>query len=322
MSQTLSRRTTTSPAHRPIDDIWIYFNGEVAKYGDVHLGVMTHGLHYGTGCFEGIRAYWTPQHEQLFCFRMTEHYERMEQSASILRMKLPAPAAELAEITRELLRKNGFHQDTYVRPLAYKKDEIIGVRLHDLHDGFLIYPSAMGEYIDITKGLRCGVSSWRRVDDVAVPARAKITGAYVNSALAKSEALENGFDEAIMLTNSGHVSEGSAENIFVLRNGVWNTPSASDNILEGLTRATLMQLIHEELGMEVIERSIDRTELYCADEVFLCGTGAQVSPVVEIDHRTVGKGVPGPSTLAIQKLYFDVCRGEVPRYEEWLTPVY
>ncbi len=322
MAQIVSSGSSSKAGSRAIDQTWVWFNGDVMQYGDVHLGLMTHGLHYGTGCFEGIRAYWSAQHEQLFVFRLEEHYARMEQSAKVLRMKLPRTPAELAEITRELLRKNGFHQDVYIRPLAYKSDEVVGVRLHDLHDGFAIYPVIMGEYVDISRGLRCMVSSWRRVDDLAAPARAKITGAYINSALAKSEAMENGYDEAIMLTGDGHVSEGSAENIFMLRNGGFYTPPPSDNILEGITRATVMELLTAEMNLDVRERSIDRTELYGADEVFLCGTGAQISPVVEVDRRTVGAGTPGEMTMKLQQLYFSVCRGEVKKYQKWLTPVF
>ena len=166
------------------------------------------------------------------------------------------------------------------------------------------------------------VSSWRRIDDNAAPARAKITGIYVNSALAKTEAMENGFDEAIMLTHEGHVSEGSAENIFLLRDGRVYTPPTSDNILEGLTRLAVMELLSKELDIEVVERCIDRSELYVADEICLCGTGAQISPVVEVDRRPIGDGKVGPVVSKLQKLYFDVVRGNSAKYRNWLTPVY
>src|SRR3989440_5182387 len=209
-----------------------------------------------------------------------------------------------------------------MRPVAYKDAQTIGVRLHGLPDGFIITSEPVGNYVDIT-GLRCGVSSWRRVDDNAIPARAKICGSYVNSALAKSEALQNGFDEAIMLTHEGHVSEGSAENIFLVMNGELVTPAPTENILLGITRDTIMELARRELGRITRERQIDRTELYIADEIFLCGTGAQVAPVVEVDHRPIGNGKIGIVSSTLQKTYFDVVRGKRLDYRaQWCTPVY
>ena len=226
------------------------------------------------------------------------------------------------EIAIQLLRRNQFRSDIYLRPLVYKASQVIGVRLHDLEDGFLVYAQPFGEYLDRSKGLRCMVSSWRRIDDNAAPARAKISGTYVNSALAKSEAHENGMDEAIVLGQDGHVCEGSAENLFIIRKGVLITPAVSDNILEGITRATLIQLWTEDLGLPVVERPIDRTELYIADEVLLCGTGAQISSVVEIDRRPVGDGQVGLFTRQLDELYSRLVRGEVEKYREWCTPVY
>jgi branched-chain amino acid aminotransferase len=303
------------------EDAWVWFNGDFARYRDAKLGVMTHALHYGTGCFEGIRAYWSEEASRLFTFRAPEHFERMRNSAKILHMRLPMDTAELCAITTELLRRNGYREDVYIRPLCYKSSEEVGVRLHNLQDGFLIYTTPFGAYVDIDKGIRCMVSTWRRIDDNAAPARAKCTGIYVNSALAKTEAVESGFDEAIMLTQEGHVSEGSAENLFLVRGGTFVTPPASENILEGITRATIAQLITEELGMDLQERSIDRSELYVADEMFLCGTGAQVSPVIEVDRRVIGDGEPGPLTSRLQTIYFDICKGRNPKYRDWLTAV-
>ena len=221
-----------------------------------------------------------------------------------------------------MIRKNNFRQDVYLRPFAFKSSEEIGVRLHNLKNSFAIYVTPYGNYVEIERGIRCMVSSWRRIDDNAAPPRAKITGIYVNSALAKTEAMENGYDEAIMLTHDGHVCEGSAENIFVIRDGKVFTPPTSDNILEGLTRLGMIELLRKELDMEVVEQSIDRSELYIADEVFLCGTGAQISPVIEIDHRPIGEGQVGPVVARIQKLYFDIVRGRNNKYRHWLTPVY
>jgi branched-chain amino acid aminotransferase len=301
---------------------WVYFNGEFKQYKDVHLGLMTHALHYGTGCFEGIRAYWNENQQQLFCLLMEPHFKRLHNSAKILRIELPHTVEQMVEATLEIMRRNAYREDVYIRPLAFKSSEEIGVRLHGLQDSFAIYTAPFGNYVDVDAGIRCMVSSWRRVDDNAAPARAKVTGIYINSALAKTEANENGFDEAIVLTQEGHVSEGSAENLFIVRDGVVITPSASDNILEGVTRNVMMQLAREDLGLTVVERSIDRSELYVADEVFLCGTGAQVSPVIEVDHRQIGDGKPGVVTQGLQRLYFDTVKGRVEERLDWLHPVY
>ena len=301
---------------------WIFYNGEFARYNDVRLGVMTHALHYGTGCFEGIRAYWNAKEEQLFLLQAPAHYARLHDSARILRMTLPYSIEELVDTTLTLLRRNRYRTDTYVRPLLYTSIEQIGVQLHGLPDSFLIYTAPFGNYVEIEAGIRCMVSSWRRVSDGSLPARAKVTGGYINSALAKSEAMENGFDEAIVLSHDGHVSEGSAENIFMLKDGVFATPPVTDDILEGITRDLLMGMIREELGIPVVERSIDRTELYTCEELFLCGTGAQISPVVEVDHREVGSGSVGEFTQELQHLYFGAVRGENPKYKDWSIPVY
>jgi branched-chain amino acid aminotransferase len=301
---------------------WVYLDGEVKRYDDARVGLMTHALQYGTGVFEGIRGYWSPEHEQLFLLKLREHYRRMQNSVKVLKLKIPMSLDELCETSIELIRRNNFRQDVYIRPFAFKSSEEIGVRLHNLKDSFAIYVTPFGNYVEVDRGIRCMVSSWRRIDDNAAPARAKITGIYVNSALAKTEAMENGFDEAIMLTNDGHVSEGSAENIFLLRDGKVYTPPTSDNILEGLTRLAVMELLSKELGLEVVERCIDRSELYVADEILLCGTGAQISPVVEVDRRPVGDGQVGPVVTKLQKLYFDVVRGHSAKYRSWLTPVY
>jgi branched-chain amino acid aminotransferase len=203
----------------------------------------------------------------------------------------------------ELVDKNGYREDVYVRPLAYKSSQAVGVRLHDLEDDFIIFVTPFGDYLDVTKGIKCCVSSWRRIDDNMIPPRAKITGLYVNSALAKTEAFENGFDEAILLTQDGHVSEGSGENIFLVMDGRLVTPPTSDNILVGITRETVIKLAQQELGIETIERPIDRSELYVADECFLTGTAAHVTPVIEIDHRKVGSGKVGEITAKLQNLY-------------------
>lgn len=300
---------------------WVFHEGEFARYHDVRIGPMTHALHYGTGCFEGIRAYWNPELEQLFLLQAAPHYERLQRSAKIMRMEVPYTVEEMVAITLELLRRNEYRRDAYVRPLIYKSAELIGVTLADLADSFLIYTAPMGKYVEI-EGIRCMVSSWRRVSDAMLPVRAKVTGGYANSALAKSEALESGFDEAILLTENGHVSEGSAENVFMLKDGAVVTPPVTDDILEGITRRLLIGMIRDELSLPVVERSIDRSELYTCDELFLCATGAQVSPVIEVDRRPVGDGEVGEFTSELQQMYFSAVRGENPKYEHWLIPVY
>jgi branched-chain amino acid aminotransferase len=300
----------------------IFMNGEFIPAEQGVIPVRTHGFSYGTGCFEGIRGYWNEEDQQVYMFRIQEHYERLLRSCKILQISLPYTAEQLVDISLELITRNDQREDVYMRPTAYKADQIVGVRLHNLEDRLVITAELFGNYIDIT-GLHCGVSSWRRVDDNAIPARAKITGAYVNSAFAKSEAMQNGFDEAIMLTHEGHVSEGSAENIFLLMNGEFVTPAPTENILLGITRDTVIELARREFGRITRERQIDRTELYIADEILLCGTGAQIAPVIKVDHRPIGDGTVGPISKALQQIYFDVVRGRIPEYRaQWCTPVY
>jgi branched-chain amino acid aminotransferase len=313
------------PATAPVEtttELWAFFRGEFVPLRDANINVMTHGFNYGTAVFEGIRAYWNADEEQLFGLELVPHCERIRASARLLMMEVTQSAEELAEITVELLRRDGLREDVYIRPIVYKSSETIGVRLHNLDADITIFGIPFGQYIDTEGGIRAMVSSWRRTDDNAIPARGKITGAYVNGALAKSEAQLNGFDEAIVLTSDGHVSEGSAENLFLIKDGVLITPAVTDNILEGITRRRLIEIARERLGAEVVERSVDRTELYTADEVFLCGTGAQISPVIEVDRRTVGTGRPGSITRELSRTYFDAVRGKLPDYRDWLTPVY
>ena len=315
-SKAASKKTVTHP------NTWVFYEGEFGRYHDIKLGLMTHALHYGTGCFEGIRAYWNPKQEQLHLLQAPAHYERLRRSANVMRMTLPYSTEELVNVTVELLRRNEFKSDVYVRPLLYASSEEIGVRLHNLNHSFFIYATPFGKYVEVESGIRCMVSSWRRLPDQSLPARAKITGSYAQSALAKSEAVESGFDEAIVLTVEGHVSEGSAENLFMLKDGVFVTPPVTDDILEGVTRMLLMGVIKDELGKPVVERSIDRTELYTCDELLLCGTGAQISPVVEVDRRPVGTGEVGEFTQELQSIYFGAVRGESPKYKDWTIPVY
>src|SRR6266567_979084 len=320
MVQELTRPTSLRRGAAP-DSAFAFLDGEFIPVRDAKVSVLTHAFNYGTGVFEGIRAYWNAEDEQLYALHLKEHYLRFHRSCRIMRIGLPYTADDLVGITLELLRKCNYREDAYIRPLAYKSSPVIGVRLHDLEDGFTVFAVPFGTYIDIDRGISCAVSSWRRTDDNAIPARSKITGSYVNAALAKTEAQEAGFDEAIVLTNDGHVSEGSAENLFMVRNGTLITPPVTDNILEGIVRQSLMRMAGD-LSIPLEVRSIDRTELYIADELFLCGTGAQLSPVTSVDHRTVGDGAVGPITQKLSRAYFAAVRGNSDRYREWVTPVY
>jgi branched-chain amino acid aminotransferase len=301
---------------------YAYFHKQFVPLAEAKIGILTHALHYGTACFEGIRGNWNDEQEQLFLFRVKDHYERMLKGGRILKINIPYSADEMCQLTVKLVEKSGYREDVYIRPLAYKSSEAIGVRLHNLDDDFFIIVATLPAYLDAEKGVRCCTSSWRRVDDTMIPPRGKITGIYVNSALAKTEANELGFDEAILLNHDGHVSEGSGENIFLVLGGKLVTPPSSDNILMGITRDTVMQLARNEMGIETAERSVDRSELYVADEAFFTGTAAHVSPILEIDHRRIGNGEIGKVTKELQRLYFEVIKGKNPKYLHWCTPAY
>ncbi|MCX5734273.1 MAG: branched-chain amino acid transaminase [candidate division NC10 bacterium] len=300
----------------------VYFNKQFVPLAEANLSIRTNALHYGSAVFEGIRAYWNPNEQQLFVFKLPEHYERMLNSCKVLRLKVGHDVKDLCALTVDLLRRNQPKEDSYIRPIAYVRSEGLTPKLVGYDTGFAIYTFPLGDYIDTSGGLKVGFSSWRRISDNSIPARCKVSGGYVNSALAKTEALEQGYDEALLLTQDGFLSEGSAENIFLIRDGVLVTPDLSQDILEGVTRNTLISLCRDELGFPVVERQVGRTEVYVAEEVFLCGTGAQVSPVVEVDRRPIGTGKIGPLTVRIQQLYFDVVRGRHPKYRHWCTPVY
>ena len=280
---------------------------------------MTHALHYGTGVFEGIRGNWNEEKGLVHIFRLREHYERLLQGCRLLMLDIPYSLDDLCQITVELVERNGHNQDIYIRPLAYKSAEMVAnLKLQDLVSDFTLITVPFGNYLG-SDLLRCCTSTWRRVDDPMIPARLKICGIYVNSILAKTEATMAGFDEAIILNHDGHVCEGSGENVFVVANGRLITPPLEDNVLPGITRNTIVDLAQRDLGLEVVERSIDRSELYLADEVFLTGTAAHLTPVIELDNRAIGDGKAGPIASQLQKMYFDVVVGRNPKYLHWCT---
>jgi len=299
-----------------------FFKGGIVPYGEAKVGVLTHTLNYGTGVFGGLRGYWNDEEKQLFIFRPYDHYQRFLESAKLMLMKLPHSAADLVKFTLDLCRAENFRADCYIRPLGYFADEIIGVRLHDLNAEVTIMAIPFGRYVENEEGSHVTVSSWRRVDDNMIPARGKIAGAYVNSAFIKTDALRSGFDEAIVLNQDGHIAEGSAENFFIVRKGVVCTPPITDNILEGITRRTVIMLMKAELGIEVVERPIDRTEVYLAEEAFFCGTGVQVAAITQVDHRPIGNGSLGPIAKELRRVYFDAVRGRAPKYRDLCIPVY
>jgi len=302
-------------------NVIVYFSGQYMPMRDAHIGILTHALHYGTGVFEGIRAYWNAEEQELFVLRPRDHYLRWKQNGGILHIEVPLTADQLSDITAELARRNGFHTDLYIRPLAYKCAERIGVAMDD-EDAFSIVALPFGEYLHSENGLHAGVSSWRRIDDNSIPPRAKICGAYVNSALAGDEARRCGFDEAILLNDSGHVAEGATCNLLMMRKGRLITPAITENVLEGITRDSIAELASCELGIEIVERAIDRSELYICDELFLTGTAVGVAPITRVDHRPVGDGSIGAVTRSLRRLYVDATRGRIPAYRKWLLPVY
>ncbi len=301
---------------------YAYHEGKFVLIEDANINIMTHGFLYGTSIFEGIRGYWSEKHEEIYLFRMKEHYERLLENSKLMHLDCKYSLDELSRITVELVRRNAPRTDTYVRPTLYKAARRIGPGLQDNPSEFSMFTVPFGDYFKGAKGLKVCVSNWRRIADNVIPARGKIAGAYCNTALAKSDAVYAGFDDAIMLTQSGSVSEGSAMNLFLVKGGRLITSRSTDSILPGITRATIMEFAKAEFGVSTEVRSIDRSELYVADELFFCGTGAQVAPVIEVDRRATGNGDEGPLTRKIREYYISMCRGENQKYKHWLTPVY
>jgi len=311
-----------------------YFKGKIVPYSDAKIGVATHALNYGTAVFGGLRGYWNDEKKKIFVFRPLDHYQRFLNSCRIMCIEIDHTPESLTDLTLELLRQDAYQQNIYIRPLAYKADEGIGVRLHDLKDDLTIFALPFEQYIDLKDDLtifalpfeqyikndtaaHVTISSWRRIDDNTIPARGKISGAYASSALIKTDAARAGFDEALVLTQDGHLVEGSAMNIFMFRDGELVTPPVTDNILEGITRRSVMEMAKNELGFTVVERSIDRSEIYICDEFFLTGTAAQITVVTKVDSRPVGKGVMGPVAGSLRKMFDEVLHGNNPKYAHW-----
>ena len=298
-----------------------FFEGKIVPLADAKINIATHGFLYGTAVVSGMRAYWNEEKKRLFVFRPYDHFRRLLHSARIMSMQSQYDEEGFIQLTLDLLRTDNWQQDIYLRPTIYKADMGIGVRLHNLKDEFSMFVTSFDKYVQNDTNAHVTISSWRRIDDNVIPARGKVAGAYANSALIKTDANRAGFDEALVLDNNGHISEGSAMNIFMVRDGVLVTPPVTDNILEGITRKSVIELARKELGLDVVERSIDRTEVFIAEELFLTGTAAQVTAVTKIDHRPVGTGVMGPIATKLRTIYEDILRGKNKKYEHWNVAV-
>ncbi len=299
-----------------------YFQKRIVPIEEARVSVMTNAFNYGTAVFGGMRAYWNETDEQLFVVRPREHFQRLIQSAGLLHADLGHSPDSLTEILLELLRRENYRTNVYIRPLIYAASERIGVHFQDLEFDLAIFTLPSGQYIENDEGSHVCFSSWSRIQDNTIPARGKIAGAYVNSALIRTDALNAGYDDALVLNTDGHIAEGSVANFMMVRDGVVITPPVSANILEGITRRTLIELLRNDLGVTVTEREIDRTEIYIADEAFLCGTGLQIAAITRVEHRPIGRGTMGPITQQLRQLYFDVVHGRSAAYRHWLAPVY
>ncbi|MFT8362344.1 MAG: branched-chain amino acid transaminase [Sporolactobacillus sp.] len=304
-----------------MSEIYAFYQGDIVKEDEIKISVRSKAFNYGLGVFEGIRAYWDEEEEQLYGFKLKEHYERLKQSAKTVNLNFDLTVDELVQGTIDLLKKNNCRQTTYIRPIVYNDSLDIGPTLDNADVKVLMYTQPLNKYAGKSE-LSVGVTSWRRLSDNQLPPRTKATAAYLNSALAALETKRAGFDEAIFLTDTNHVCEGSGENIFLFKKGKLVTPSPADNILEGITRELVIKLAKEEMGLEVVERSVSRTELYAADEVFFSGTAMEVTPVVAVDHRIIGTGHEGEVCKKLKELFFGLTLGKNPKYAESCTPVY
>lgn len=301
---------------------YAYFQGKIVPIEEAKVSVMTQALNYGTGVFGGLRGYWNDDEKELFVMRPLDHFKRVVNSSKLLRMDIGKTPTELTAILKELLRTEAYRENVYIRPLAYKSSPTISIDLLGVDDDITIFTMPFGRYAAREEGLHVCFSSWQRINDNMMPARGKVVGAYVNSALIKTDALLAGYDEALVLTIDGHLSEASVANVMMVREGKVITSPITDDILEGITRRTIMELAQNELGLEVVERKIDRTEVYMCDELFMCGTGMQVSAITQVEHRPIGTGEMGDITRKIRDLYFDIVYGRMPKYRHWLMPIY
>ena len=298
-----------------------YFEGKIVPFGEAKVSVATHAFNYGTAVFGGMRGYWNEEQKRLFVFRPWDHFHRLLHSAKLLCMEIPYKEESLIQILLDLLRAEGWQRDVYIRPMFYKSDTGIGVRLHNLKNDLTIWSVPYEKYIKNDTSAHVTISSWRRIDDNVIPARGKVAGAYVNSALVKTDAARSGFDEALVLDQNGHVSEGSAMNVFMVRDGVVVTPPVTENILEGITRRSVIELLKNEMGLQVVERPIDRTETTICDEFFMTGTAAQVVAVTKVDHRPIGAGAMGPVVSKLRDLFEDIVRDRNKKYSQWIMAV-
>ena len=299
-----------------------YFKNEFVPYEKALIPIGTHALQYGTACFEGIRGYWNKEKVKLYVFRLKDHYKRMKKSTETLHMKIPLDIEALSDITIELIRKNKHRENIYIRPILYKSDDIVSrFNLDNLIDTFSIYTVPLGKHLNTDKGISLVFSTWKRISSKAVPPSAKPTGIYLNTCLAKTEADSKGADEAILLNEDNTIAEGSAENVFIAKNNGLYTPSEDQNILVGITRNTIIELAERELGIKTTEKSIKKEELQDADEIFLTGTGAEVTPVISIENKKIGSGEVGIITSNLQKLYFNIVYGNNYKYKKWLSEI-
>lgn len=299
----------------------VFFEGKIVPFEEAKVSVATHAFNYGTGVFGGIRGYWNDEKKKIYIFRPYDHYRRFLNSGRMMNMHLPYDEESLIQLTLDLIRLENWQTNIYIRPLIYKADLGIGVRLHDLRDELTIFSMPFKQYVKNDTSAHVTVSSWRRLDDNMIPARGKISGAYANSALIKTDAQRAGFDEALVLNQDGHISEGSAMNVFMVRDGTVITPPVTDNILEGITRKTAMELAKNELGLPVVERPIDRTEIYICDELFMTGSAAQIVAITKVDYRPVGKGEMGPVAGQLRELFSEIVRAKNPKYAHWNVEV-
>jgi branched-chain amino acid aminotransferase len=299
-----------------------YFKDKFVNDTEMMLPIQAKVVQYGLGTFEGVRAYWNDDEEQLYLFRALEHYRRLLDSAKIFVMNPKYTAEELVDLTLELLKRNNLRTNTYIRPLFYHGSIKMAPVFEPNDTEFAMYCFPLEDYLDKSAGIDVCISSWRRVGDNGIPARAKPTGLYLNSALARDEAKRNGYHEGIFLTEDGTVSEGTGEHLFMIKDGILFSPPSTEDNLDGITRKTLIEIARKELALPFVERRIARTELYTADEIFLCGTGAEVTPVNSVDKRPVGNGSMGEITAKVQKTFLDVVAGKNKKFEKWLRAVY